>query len=106
MTRNILIAAALLFGLAAPAFASFAPITYQSSRELIAEACTRLGADGQGWGLGAATGDYGCRNLATGNTVKCREDGSCTDYSGDPRWKNIQTILKGGKLRQETLSVI
>ena len=106
MTRHIPIAAALLFGLAAPAFASFAPITYQSSRELIAEACTKLGNDGQGWGLDAAQGDFGCRNLVTGNTVKCREDGSCTDYSGDPRWKNVQTILKGGKTRQESPSVI
>jgi len=100
MTRPILIATALLFGLTAPAFASYAPITYQSSRELIAEACTKLGADGQGWGLDAAEGDFGCRNLVTGNTIKCREDGSCTDYSGDPRWKNIQTILKGDKLNR------
>jgi hypothetical protein len=100
MTRNLIAAALVLAAFAHPAFASFAPITYQSSRELIAEACTKLGKDGQGWGLDATQGDFGCRNLATGNTVKCREDGSCTDYSGDPRWKNIQTILKGGKLNR------
>ena len=100
MTRRILIAAAAIFGFASPVFASFAPIAYQSSRELIAEACTKLGADGQGWGLDATQGDFGCRNLVTGNTIKCREDGSCTDYSGDPRWKNIQTILKGGTLNR------
>lgn len=101
MTRNLIAAALFLAALAHPAFASYPPIKYHASREDIAAACTKLGAGGQGWGLDTAAGDYGCRNLVTGNTVKCREDGSCTDYSGDPRWKNIQTILKGGKPNRE-----
>jgi len=100
MTGKLIVAALLVAGLAHPAFASYAPIKYHAARDKIAAACTRLGADGHGWGFDAANGDYGCRNLATGNTVKCREDGSCTDYSGDPRWKNIRTILKGGKLNR------
>ena len=92
MTR-ILLSAALCIGLATPAFASFAPITYHSSRELIAGACAKLGTDGRGWGLDATQGEFGCRNLVTGNTVKCREDGSCTDYSGDPRWKDRKSVV-------------
>ena len=68
-----------------------------------AVACARLGAQGEGWGLDAAAGAYGCRNTETGNTVICEANGLCTDYSGDPRWKRIQEILKGSPARRSPM---
>ncbi len=97
MKTAILAGALILTGLAAPALASFAPIKYSISREDLAARCELLGDKGESWGLEASAGDYGCRNSDNGNTVKCTANGRCTDYGGDPRWKKIQAILKGGK---------
>ncbi|MFT3988473.1 hypothetical protein [Aestuariivirga sp.] len=92
----------VLFGLAlsvilwGTAFASYAPISYNKSREALAAACDHLGDKGEGYGLQSKTGAYGCRDTVNGNAVQCDANGKCHDYSGDPRWKHIQILLKGG----------
>ena len=67
----------------------------QASRDKIAEACERLGSNGQGWGLNGDFGVYGCRNLSNGNTIKCTADGRCTDFAGDFRWKTMRKYFDG-----------
>jgi hypothetical protein len=104
MTRTLLAATAMILALTGSALASYAPIKYTKSRAGIAAACNRLGSTGQGHGLDAMTGGYGCRNLANGNAVQCGADGFCADYSGDPRWKRIQILLKGGEAQKQVLS--
>jgi hypothetical protein len=98
MTRTIL-AALLLLALAPSAWASAPPIEYMMSRAHLASACAALDPRGEGWGLDAAAGPYGCRNTENGNTVSCTENGLCTDYSGDARRKRIREILKGEPAR-------
>ena len=79
------------------AFASYTPIKYEKSRVELAEACALLGAKGESWGLDRQTGPYGCRNTENGNAVDCTTDGKCSDFSGDPRWKRIQILLRQGQ---------
>ena len=98
MTTKLILAAAIaISAFSGSAFASFAPIKYEKSRETVAQACAMLGSRGESYGLERQAGEYGCRNTENGNAVRCTADGKCTDYSGDPRWKNIQILLKGGK---------
>lgn len=105
MSKKIITATVLFFALSLPALASYAPIKYQSSREKIAASCALLGEHAESWGLDQLTGDFGCRDMENGNAVRCTEDGQCTDYSGDPRWKNIQTILQGGKPQRQLIVI-
>jgi hypothetical protein len=95
MTKHFLIAAAILGLTSLPAFASFAPIKYDADRDAIAASCSKLGSNGQGYGLTGDFGAYGCRNLDNGNAVQCTADGQCTDYSGDFRWKTMRKYFKG-----------
>ena len=95
MSKSLIVAALALTTLASAAFASYPPINYAKSRTGIARSCALLGSKGEGWGLDRQTGAYGCRNTENGNAVSCTADGKCKDYSGDPRWKRIQDLLKG-----------
>jgi len=97
MTR-LLIASLLLALGVSEAAASYAPLKYTRSRGEIAAACEALGTRGQGFGLANGTGDYGCTNVETGNTVLCTGDGRCTDYSGDPRRRRVEELLHGRAL--------
>ena len=54
----------VLGALAMPAQASFPPKKMHISREKVAETCNALGVSGRGIGLDAASGKYGCENLA------------------------------------------
>lgn len=101
MTRIPLAATAMIVALSGTAFASYAPIKYGKSRVDLAQSCARLGGHGESWGLDKQAGAYGCRNTENGNAVECTADGKCSDYSGDPRWKNIQILLKGGKVQKQ-----
>lgn len=103
MTKSIVIAAMLLTALSGAAFASYPPIKYHKSRAELARSCASLGSRGEGWGLDKQTGAYGCRNTENGNAVSCTSDGKCNDYSGDPRWRRIQDLLKGSKVGQHSL---
>ncbi|MBC8036757.1 MAG: hypothetical protein H7X89_06035 [Rhizobiales bacterium] len=103
MTKTFFTAAVILAALAGQAFASYPPIKYGKSRAELAQSCATLGAKGQSWGLDRQTGAYGCRNTENGNAVHCTADGKCADYSGDPRWKRIQILLKGGKEQKALL---
>jgi hypothetical protein len=100
MTKSLIAATAIMFVLSGAAFASYPPIEYAKSRADLAHSCALLGAKGEGWGLNRQTGAYGCRNTENGNAVQCTADGKCRDYSGDPRWKRIQILLKGGKAQK------
>ena len=73
--------------LAMPAQASFPPKKMHISREKVAETCNALGVSGRGIGLDAASGKYGCENLASGSTLLCEESGECKYYFYDPRSK-------------------
>lgn len=85
--------------------ASYPPIKYTRTRADLAAACTALGPRGQGYGFDQQTGPYGCRDIESGNAVTCKGDGSCTDYSGDPRWKKIHDWLNGNApQRMDTLA--
>ncbi len=97
MTQSLLAATAILIAFSGAAFASYPPIKYAKSRAELAQSCALLGGRGEGWGLDQQTGAYGCRNTGNGNAVHCSADGRCSDYSGDPRWKRIQRLLKGGE---------
>jgi hypothetical protein len=79
----------ILAAMSASALAGYPPIKYRASRAEIAAKCEALGANGLGVGLQSLSGDYSCKNLATGNLVECRADGLCTSYSGDPRVKRL-----------------
>ena len=103
MTKSIVIAAVILTALSSAAFASYPPIKYHKSRAELARSCASLGSRGEGWGLDKQTGAYGCRNIENGNAVSCTAEGECSDYSGDPRWKRIQILLKGGKVQKQAL---
>jgi len=94
MTR-ILVSALLLALTVSEAAASYAPLKYTRSRSEIASTCQNLGGKGRGFGLNATSGRYGCANVETGNTVRCEDDGRCTDYSGDPRRRRIEELLRG-----------
>lgn len=98
MTKTFFTAAVIITALSGTAFASYPPIKYAKSRVELAQSCALLGAKGEGWGLNQQIGSYGCRNTENGNAVHCTADGKCSDYSGDPRWKRIQILLKGGKV--------
>ena len=97
MIRYLLGAALLATFCAGTALASYPPIKYAKSRIELARTCALLGSQGEGWGLDQTSGAYGCRNIENGNAVHCTAEGRCSDYSGDPRWKRIQHLLKGGK---------
>ena len=103
MTRYLFTAAIIISAMAGPAFASYPPINYTKSRAELAQSCALLGGRGESWGLDRQTGAYGCRNTENGNAVSCAADGKCMDYSGDPRWKRIQILLKGGKEQKQIL---
>lgn len=94
--KSVLFGLALSVILSGTAFASYAPISYEKSREALAAACDQLGDRGESYGLQSQSGAYGCRNIENGNAVQCDANGKCRDYSGDPRWKHIQILLKGG----------
>jgi hypothetical protein len=102
MTKSLFVAA-IIFALSGAAFASYPPIKYTKSRAGLAQSCALLGSKGESWGLDRQTGAYGCRNIENGNAVSCTADGKCSDYSGDPRWKRIQILLKGGKVQKRAL---
>ena len=102
--KRFLLAGVLTLAMAAPAFASYAPIKHAMSRDQVADACAVLGAHGESYGLEAQGGAYGCRNTQTGGAVTCEENGQCTDYSADPRWKHIQELLHGGNGQKAILS--
>jgi hypothetical protein len=72
---------------AAAAQAGFPPKTWHISRDSVAETCGALGGSGRGFGLDAASGKYGCENLASGSTLICQESGECKYYFYDPRSK-------------------
>jgi len=95
MSRSLVVAAFILTIVVGSASASYPPIKYAKDRAAIARSCALLGSKGEGWGLDRQTGAYGCRNIENGNAVSCTADGKCRDYSGDPRWKHIQDLLKG-----------
>ncbi len=95
MSKSLFATALVLTNLSSAAFASYPPIKYTKSRAEIAQSCALLGDKGEGWGLNRQTGAYGCRNTVNGNAVSCNADGKCRDYSGDPRWRRIQDLLKG-----------
>ena len=94
--KPLFLGLALSLVLSSSAFASYTPITYAKSRAELAAACATLGAKGEGYGLAASSGAYGCRNTENGGAVQCEENGQCRDFSGDPRWKHIQILLQGG----------
>ncbi|MGH6908192.1 MAG: hypothetical protein ACREDX_10090 [Aestuariivirga sp.] len=97
MTRSFFTAAIIITILAVTAFAGSPPIKYGKSRVELAQSCALLGGRGESWGLDRQTGAYGCRDTGNGHAVYCTANGKCSDYSGDPRWKRIQILLKGGK---------
>jgi len=101
--KRLLFAGVLALAAAGPACASYAPIKHAMSREAVASACAVLGAHGESYGLEVQSGAYGCRNTETGGAVACEENGQCTDYSADPRWKHIQELLHGSKGQQPIL---
>ncbi|HUR43770.1 MAG TPA: hypothetical protein VMZ01_06700 [Aestuariivirga sp.] len=100
MTKLLLAVSAIVVTLSGVAFASYPPIKYSKSRAQLAQSCALLGSKGESWGLDRQMGAYGCRNTENGNAVSCTAEGSCRDYSGDPRWKRIQILLKGGKVQK------
>jgi hypothetical protein len=95
MKTTVLLSALAVLTFSLPAFADYAPKTRPATREEVSASCASLGAAGKGWGLEAATGDFGCQNTVNGNALACTADGNCTDHAGDPRWSRIQMLLKG-----------
>ena len=95
MPKFVLLSACLVFLFPAQAFADYAPDKHPSTRAEVAAQCALLGDKGRSWGIEDESGPYGCQNAETGQALNCGPDGQCTDYVGDPRWRHIQSILKG-----------
>lgn len=94
MNKTFLATTAILVALITPALAGTPPVKSKTSSAAAAEACAALGVNGE---TITFSRNSGCRNTETGAAISCDQDGQCTEYFADPRWKKIKLLQRDGQ---------